>query len=117
MRAKCFSEADKKLMVERVRSNQTGLQNKTFRRYQMVEAFLDPQSWCYCLVAICTTLPTSGLGGFANIIINGFDFSVLETQLLAMVLGVVIIITLISSTALVKKTNQTVIIMLVYVVP
>ncbi|KAF1958928.1 allantoate permease [Byssothecium circinans] len=117
MRAKCFSEEDKKLMVERVRSNQTGLQNKNFRRYQMVEAFLDPQSWCYCLVAICTTLPTSGLGGFANIIINGFKFSVLETQLLAMVLGVVVMGTLITSTWMVQKTNQTLLVMLLYVIP
>ena len=28
MRAKCFTEEDKHLMVERVRVNQTGLQNK-----------------------------------------------------------------------------------------
>ena len=35
MRAKCFSESDKTLMVERVRSNQTGLQNKKFRSYQV----------------------------------------------------------------------------------
>lgn len=117
MRAKCFSEEDKKLMVERVRSNQTGLQNKKFRAYQMKEAFLDPQSWCYCLIAICTTLPTSGLGSFANIIIKGFHFSVLQTQLLAMVLGVVIIITLFSSTWLVNKTKQNLIVMAIYVIP
>ncbi|CAI6335658.1 unnamed protein product [Periconia digitata] len=117
MRAKCFSEEDKKLMVERVRSNQTGLQNKKFRSYQFKEALLDPQSWCYCLIAICTTLPTSGLGAFANIIIKGFKFTTLQTQLLAMVLGVVIIGTLLSSTALVSKTNQTLLIMLAYVIP
>jgi hypothetical protein len=117
MRAKCFSEEDKKLMVERVRSNQTGLQNRKFRAYQMKEAFLDPQSWCYCLIAICTTLPTSGLGGFANIIIKGFNFSVLETQLLAMVLGVVIILTLISATWLANKTQQNLLVMGIYVIP
>ena len=71
MKAKCFSEEDKRLMVERVRSNQTGLQNKRFRPEQVKEAFMDPQTWCYCLIAICTTLPTSGLGAFANIIITG----------------------------------------------
>ncbi|KAF1964691.1 MFS general substrate transporter [Bimuria novae-zelandiae CBS 107.79] len=117
MRAKCFSEEDKKLMVERVRSNQTGLQNKKFRAYQVREALTDPQSWCYCLIAICTTLPTSGLGGFANIIIKGFDFTVLQTQLLAMVLGVVIIITLISATWLVNKTKQNLLVMAIYVIP
>ncbi|PSN70171.1 allantoate permease [Corynespora cassiicola Philippines] len=117
MRAKCFSEEDKKLMIERVRSNQTGIQNKSFRSYQVKEALLDPQTWCYCLIAICTTLPTSGLGGFANIVINGFKFSKLETQLLSMVLGVVIIITLMSSAWLTKKTGQNLIVMGLYVIP
>ena len=101
MRAKCFTEEDKTLMIERVRTNQTGIQNKTFRPEQIKEALLDPQSWCCCGIAICTTLPTSGLGAFANII-SGFHFTVLQTQLLAMVLGVVIIIILLSSIWLVK---------------
>lgn len=117
MRAKCFSEEDKHLMVEQVRTNQTGLQNKTFRPEQLKEALLDPQSWCYCSIAICTTLPTSGLGAFANIIITGFHFTVLQTQVLAMVLGAVIISILLSSTWLVKKTGQNLIVMGVYVIP
>jgi hypothetical protein len=57
------------------------------RTHDLIEAFMDPQMWCYCLIAICTTLPTSGLEAFANTIISGFHFSVLQTQLLAMVLG------------------------------
>lgn len=117
MRAKCFSEEDKKLLIERVRSNQTGVQNKQFRREQMWEAFKDPQMWCYCLIAICTTLPTSGLGAFANIIIKGFHFSTLDTQLLAMVLGAYIIVVLISSTWLVQKTKQNTLIMGIYIIP
>jgi sugar phosphate permease len=117
MRAKCFSEEDKKLMIERVRSNQTGVQNKRFRKEQVIEALLDPQMWCYCLIAICTTLPTSGLGAFANIIISGFHFSVLQTQLLAMVLGAYIIIVLLSSMWLVGKTKQNLLIMGIYVIP
>jgi len=69
-------------MIERVRTNQTGIQNKTFRLERIKEALLDPQSWCYCEIAICITLSTSGLGVFANIIISGFHFTVLQTQLL-----------------------------------
>jgi sugar phosphate permease len=117
MRAKCFTEEDKKLMIERVRQNQTGVQNRKFRKEQAIEALTDPQSWCYCLIAICTTLPTSGLGAFANIIIKSFGFSVLETQLLAMVLGTVIIIILFSSAWLVKKYNQNCFIMGLYIIP
>jgi hypothetical protein len=117
MRAKCFSEEDKRLMVERVRSNQTGVQNKHFRKEQMIEALSDPQTWCYCLIAICTTLPTSGLGAFANIIVQGFNFTVLQTQLLAMVLGFYIIIVLLSSIWIAKKTGQNLLVMGIFVIP
>lgn len=117
MRAKCFSEEDKKLMIERVRSNQTGVQNKRFRKEQMWEALKDPQMYCYMLIAFCTTLPTSGLGAFANIIIVSLNFTVLQTQLLAMVLGAYIIVVLLSSTWIVKKTGQNCITILVYVIP
>jgi len=117
MRAKCFTEDDKKLMVERVRSNQTGMQNRQFRVEQLLEALRDPQMWCYCLIAICTTLPTSGLGAFANLIIKSFHFSTLQTQLLAMVLGAYIICVLFSSNWLIKKTGQNILIMGIYVIP
>lgn len=117
MRAKCFSEEDKKLMVERVRSNQTGMQNRKFRTEQFKEALLDPQTWCYCAIAICTTLPTSGLGAFFNIVISNLNFTVLQTQLLAMVLGAYIIIVLLSSVWLVKKWNQNLIVMGLFVIP
>jgi MFS family permease len=87
MRAKCFSEEDKRLMVERVRGNQTGIQNKAFKREQVLEALKDPQTWCYAGIQFCATFPSSGLGAFANVMVKGFGFSKLETQLLAVVQG------------------------------
>lgn len=117
MRARCFTESDKKLMVERIRSNQTGIQNRTFRMYQVYEALRDPQVWCYCAIQVFTTLPTSGLGAFANIIINGLNFDVLQTQLLAMVLGAYIMGVLLGSAWLVKKTGENLIVMLGFIIP
>ena len=43
MKAHCWSEEDKKLMVERVRQNRTGLQNRKFRKDQVWDAVTDPQ--------------------------------------------------------------------------
>ncbi|KAJ5701045.1 hypothetical protein N7488_008593 [Penicillium malachiteum] len=117
MRAKCFSEDDKHLMVERLRSNQTGIQNKEFRSYQVWEALRDPQTWCYCCIQIFTTLPTSGLGAFAGIIMTGFHFTTLQSQLLAMVLGFYIIVILLTSAWLVKKYHQNLLVMLGFVIP
>ncbi|KAJ5640223.1 uncharacterized protein N7484_008085 [Penicillium longicatenatum] len=117
MRAKCFSEEDKHLMIERLRSNQTGIQNREFRSYQVWEALRDPQTWCYCSIQIFTTLPTSGLGAFAGIIMTGFNFTTLQSQLLAMVLGFYIIVILLTSAWLVKKYNQNLLVMLGFVIP
>ncbi|KAJ5795872.1 uncharacterized protein N7518_004412 [Penicillium psychrosexuale] len=117
MRAKCFSEEDKRLMVERLRSNQTGIQNRKFHAYQMWEAFRDPQMWCYCAVQIFTTLPTSGLGAFFSIVVLSFNFTVLQTQLLAMVLGGYIIVVLLSSAWLVNRFKQNTIVMLCFIIP
>ncbi|KAF4342253.1 Unsaturated glucuronyl hydrolase [Fusarium beomiforme] len=40
--AKGFNEDQKRLMVERVRANETGIQNKSYKRYQAIEAVTDP---------------------------------------------------------------------------
>jgi sugar phosphate permease len=117
MRAKCFSEEDKKLIVERVRDNQTGIQNREFKKYQVWEALKDPQAWGYALIQLCTTLPTSGLGSFQGIIIQSFGFTTLQTQLLAMVLGAYIIIVLLGSSYLVKKFGQNLIVMGAFCIP
>ncbi|EFY98988.2 MFS transporter [Metarhizium robertsii] len=117
MRAKCFTEEEKHLMVERVRDNQTGMQNRQWKREQFMEGLTDPQVWGYCLVQLCTTLPTSGLGAFQGIVIQSMGFSVLETQLLAMVLGFYIIIVLLGSSWLAKKTNQNLYVMGAFVIP
>jgi hypothetical protein len=87
MKAKCFTIEQKKLMVERVRANETGIQNKTYKKYQMVEALTDPVIWCYVLLQISSTLIIGGLGVFSNIIIQSFGFSLLQTQLLNIAQG------------------------------
>lgn len=117
MRAKCFTEKEKHEIVERVRDNQTGIQNRKFKMEQVYEALRDPQTWGYGGIAFTTTLPTSGLGAFANIIIKSFGFTVLQTQLLSMVLGAYIIIILLSSTWIVKKTGQNLLVMGAYCIP
>lgn len=117
MSAKCFSEEDKKLMIERVRSNQTGLQNRKFKKEHLYEALKDPQAYCFFFIQFLTSLPTSGLGAFANIIISSFGFTVLQTQLLAMVLGAYLIILLLSSAWLSKRFSQNIFFMIGYVIP
>ncbi|GJN86902.1 hypothetical protein PLIIFM63780_010484 [Purpureocillium lilacinum] len=117
MRAKCWSEEDKKLMVERVRENRTGVQNRVFRKEQIVHALKDPQVYAFALIQFCTTLPSGGFGAYASIIIKSFGFTTWQTQLLQMPTGVVMICVMLTSVWADRKFKQTILIMMVGVLP
>lgn len=117
MTAKCFTEEEKQLMVARVRHNETGIQNKKYKKYQMLEAFLDPLVWCYVLLQISSTLIIGGLGVFSNLIIANFGFSTLQTQLLNIAQGGVTILVMVGSAWLSQSTGQTCLIMFVSQLP
>ena len=59
MKAKCFTEEDKKLIIERVRENRTGVQNRKFRRDQVWDAACDPQGSCSILNPYFVSILTS----------------------------------------------------------
>jgi hypothetical protein len=60
MAAKCFTEDQKRLMIERVRHNETGIQNKKYKRYQFIETLIDPVTWLYVLLQLSGTLIIGG---------------------------------------------------------
>ncbi|KAJ3575174.1 hypothetical protein NP233_g1276 [Leucocoprinus birnbaumii] len=117
MHAKCFSLEDRLLMAERVRKNETGIQNKTFKKYQAVEAFTDPTVWAITLISFTNALPTGGLGAFSNIILNAFGFTQLQTYLLAIAQGAIIMLFLFSAAYLSKKYDQKLLCAFVYTLP
>ncbi|KAL4739804.1 major facilitator superfamily domain-containing protein [Aspergillus similis] len=117
MKAKCFSEAEKRLMVERVRANDTGIQNKQYKRYQAVEALTDPIIWLYVLLQLSSTLVIGGLGVFSNIIIKSFGFTTLQTQLLNIAQGGVTIAVIVGGASLATWTRRTVLIMHLWTFP
>jgi hypothetical protein len=111
MKAKCFSEDDKRLMIERVRANDTGIQNKQFKKYQMLEALTDPIVWLYVLLQLSSTLIIGGLGVFSNIIIKSFGFTTLQTQLLNIAQGGVTIAVMVGGASLATWSRRTVFVM------
>lgn len=111
MKAKCFNEDQKRLMIERVRANETGIQNRTYKRYQMLETIRDPVIWCYVMLQVTSTLVIGGLGVFSNLIISAFGFSYLQTQLLNIAQGAVTIAVMIGSAWMATWTKQTAVIM------
>ncbi|KAM5350747.1 hypothetical protein ACJ41O_007252 [Fusarium nematophilum] len=117
MKAKCWSEEDKKLMVERVRENRTGVQNRIFRKEQIYHAISDPQVYAFALIQICTTLPAGGIGAYANILVKSFGFSTWETQLLQMPIGIVMLTVMLTSAWADRKFKQTILAMMIGLLP
>ncbi|KAJ4253928.1 hypothetical protein NW762_010326 [Fusarium torreyae] len=117
MSAKCFSEEDKRLMIERVRHNETGVQNKKYKKYQIVEALTDVSVWCYVLLITVANLIIGGLGVFSNLIIKEFGFSLLQTQLLNIAQGAWLIVVMIGSAQASQKSGQTCLMMILWTVP
>ncbi|KAH9483910.1 putative transporter PB10D8.01 [Psilocybe cubensis] len=79
--------------VQRIRSNQAGVENKQWKRDQFIETLLDPKIW---VMAAFTAFAYVGnlLTNQRQLIINEFGFSPIKTTLLGCVDGVVEIVTI-----------------------
>lgn len=69
------------------------------------------------MIQICTTLPNSGLNAFSALLVKSFGFDVLQTQLLSMVLGAIMIIIMFGAVWVDRKTGQPIYAMAASVIP
>ena len=84
----------RRVAVERLRSNQTGVENKHFKPYQLKEAFLDQKLYLLFLAGVVGNIPNGGISNFGTLIIQGFGFSPLVTTLLQVPYGAIICISI-----------------------
>jgi len=87
--------------VQRIKENQTGVENKHFKMDQMIEALTDKKTWLFALFAALANVPNSITNQF-QIIISSFGFTTLETTLLGCVNGVIQIVTIYPSVKVVS---------------
>lgn len=65
-----LSEVDKKNVVLRIRSNQQGFGNKTFKFNQFKEAFTDVNAWLLVFFSFSSNVPNGGITNFGTILLN-----------------------------------------------
>lgn len=88
-----LTDMEKRLVVERIRSNEQGFGNKHFKKYQFREALTDIMTWIFFLYGIASCIPNGALTNFASILLNDdFDFTVTKTMLMNMPEGAVEIV-------------------------
>ncbi|KAL2828775.1 major facilitator superfamily domain-containing protein [Aspergillus cavernicola] len=80
-----LSAEDQVKAIERVQDNLTGIKNHHVKRYQIVEAFMDPKTWLLALFQFAQNVPNGGVGSFASIVVEGFGFTTLDTLLVQMI--------------------------------
>ncbi|KAH9950247.1 MFS general substrate transporter [Amylocystis lapponica] len=79
------------IAVARIRVNQAGVENKHFKKEQLIEAFKDPKTWLFFFFAAISNV-TNSLSNQRQIIVSEFGYTPLQTTLLGCVDGVVEII-------------------------
>lgn len=77
--------------VIRIRENQTGVENKTFKKEQMIEALMEPKTWLFALFPAFGNIPNS-LINQRSIIVTSFGWTPFQTTLLGCVDGVIEVI-------------------------
>ncbi|KAF7190847.1 putative transporter [Pseudocercospora fuligena] len=84
-----LSEREKYVCLQRVKQNNTGMEDKQVKWYQVRECLADPKTWCIALFAVAQNIPNGGLVTFSSIIVSGLGYSSLVTTLLGIPTGVV----------------------------
>ncbi|KAI5121702.1 hypothetical protein M0805_002095 [Coniferiporia weirii] len=84
--ARFLTPTERMNAVRRVQENQNGIETKTWKRYQMIEAFTDPKTWLFALFAGFAAL-IGGIGVQYSILIKSFGFTTLQTTLLGIPSG------------------------------
>ncbi|KAI9729381.1 MAG: hypothetical protein M1834_006905 [Cirrosporium novae-zelandiae] len=88
VKAKFLSEREKVIAIDRVRVNQTGIENKKFKKAQFIEAMLDPKTWLMFFFNVWVNVPNGGLTNFSPLIIKGLGYTSQRSTLLTMPCGI-----------------------------
>lgn len=65
------------IAVERMRYEQTGIENKTVKSAQIKEAFSDPKTWFFIAITFLANFTNGAVTGFGSIIVSSFGVSFL----------------------------------------
>ncbi|KAF3407313.1 hypothetical protein DPV78_001090 [Talaromyces pinophilus] len=116
--AKGLTLRERRIAVERLRENQTGIENKHLKPYQIWEAFTDYKLYMFFFLGVVCNVPNGGISNFGTIIIKGFGFSTLVTTLMQIPYGVIIALSILLCVFLNDRfENKRCIFVLLFLIP
>lgn len=84
-----LTEEQRKQAIDRIRTNQTGTKNSTFKWNQAVEALTDIKVWLLVLYQLANSIPNGAITTFSSLVVSGLGFGRLQVYLLQMPIGVI----------------------------
>ncbi|KAI4655553.1 hypothetical protein J4E93_000267 [Alternaria ventricosa] len=101
-----LTPAEKVWAIERLRENQTGIENTHFKFHQVLDCFKDPQTWMLSIITISSNVPNGAVSSYQATLIKSFGFSSKTTALLQLPSGAVSVISILIATYLAGRFNQ-----------
>ncbi|KAL2880386.1 hypothetical protein SGCOL_004103 [Colletotrichum sp. CLE4] len=87
-----FNHEEKLIMIARMRRNQTGIEQRRINWGQIKEAYMDYKTWLFTLLGFVSNVPNGGISNFSTLVIKGLGFGTLETALLGIPQGALVVI-------------------------
>ncbi|KAJ5710611.1 hypothetical protein N7488_004767 [Penicillium malachiteum] len=87
--ARFLNEREGQEASDRLRVNQTGLNDNNIKWEQVWEALKDYKIWMLFFYQIANNIPNGGLTTFTGLVMEGFGFTILQVYLLSMPTGVI----------------------------
>lgn len=101
-----LTHEEKILAIERLRENQTGIENKHFKWRQFIEAFKDPQTYLFAIIVTAMDVPNAAISSFTSLIIENIGFTTKQTELLNIPNGAVSIVSILLVSWAASKYDQ-----------
>lgn len=107
MTASFLTPAERAAAIEHVRINQTGVENKTFKWYQLRELLLsDKSTWPLFFITLLAMIDNGAVSNFSSVIIKTFGYSNARTTIIQMPSGAVSIVCAFAATYLVGAVGH-----------
>ncbi|KAJ7743088.1 MFS general substrate transporter [Mycena metata] len=86
-----FTRAERLIIVSRKRNDQNGPDNRHWDASQAIEGFVDIKTYLFFLFGFTANVPNGGTSNFGTLIIQGFGFNTLNTTLMQLPYGAIIV--------------------------
>jgi len=89
--ATAVARAERLVIVSRKRGDQNGPDNRHWSSSQAIEAFMDIKTYLFFLFGFTANVPNGGTSNFGTLIVQGFGFNTLNTTLMQLPYGAIIV--------------------------